>query len=118
VDDSSASAEAAAAGGPLADGRSASAPETVLQIVRGHRLGMVIGERTGGTNGNVASFQVPGGYTVRFTGMRAVNHDGSLLHGKGIDPDVPVAVTVAGTIAGRDEVLDAAVEMLASEREP
>src|SRR2546430_10856263 len=37
----------------LVDGRSASAPETVLQFVRQYKLGLIVGETTGGTNGKI-----------------------------------------------------------------
>jgi C-terminal processing protease CtpA/Prc len=95
----------------LADARTASAPETILQTVRGERLGIVVGEPTGGTNGNVIDYKVIGGMTMRFTGMRVINHDGSVFQGRGITPDVVVTPTAAGVAAGRDEILEAAVEL-------
>jgi hypothetical protein len=93
----------------LVDGRSASACETILQIVKDNKLGMIIGERSAGTNGNLVSFETFGRMTVSFTGMRVLSKDGTVIQGVGIEPDVVARPTVAGLTAGRDEVLDAAV---------
>jgi C-terminal processing protease CtpA/Prc len=93
----------------IADGGTASAPETVLQYAHAAGLGVVVGEYTGGTNGDVAAFESLNGLRIRFTGLRAVNQDGTVIHGHGIAPDVVVHPTVAGIVAGRDELLEAAV---------
>lgn len=90
----------------LIDGRAASAAETFLQMVRDHKLGLLVGEPTGGTNGNVTSFRVPGGFTVRFTGMRVTSLRGVVIHGRGIEPDYLAHSTLAGLRAGHDEVLE------------
>ncbi|MBC7978917.1 MAG: hypothetical protein H7138_28360 [Myxococcales bacterium] len=95
----------------LVDARTASAPETILQVVRGERLGTIVGEPTGGTNGNVVNYPTIGGMVVRFTALRVLNHDGSALQGHGITPDVIVQPTIEGVIAGRDEILEAAVRL-------
>jgi peptidase S41-like protein len=94
----------------LVDARTASAPETILQIVRGEHLGTIIGEPSGGTNGTAADYDLIGGMSVRFTAMRVLNHDGSVFQGQGITPDIVVHPTIKGIISRRDEVLDAAVE--------
>ena len=49
---------------------------------------------------------------VSWTGMKVLKHDGSQHHGVGIAPTVPVVPTPAGIAAGRDEVLEKAVEVL------
>jgi hypothetical protein len=95
----------------LADARTASAPETILQIVKGEHLGSVVGEPTGGTNGSTAEYDLIGEMSMRFTAMRVLNHDGSVFQGQGITPDVTVHPTVNGIIALRDEVLEAAIDL-------
>jgi C-terminal processing protease CtpA/Prc len=94
----------------LADARTASAAETILQIVEGEHLGTIIGEPSAGTNGNTADYELIGEISTRFTAMRVLNHDGSPFNGRGITPDVIVHPTVERVIAHRDEVLQAAVE--------
>jgi C-terminal processing protease CtpA/Prc len=96
----------------LVDGRSASACETILQIVRDNKLGLIVGERSAGTNGNSVAFETFGRMTIRFTGMRVLSKDGTVTQGIGIEPDVAARPTVAGLIAGRDEVLEAAVRVV------
>ena len=96
----------------LIDGRAISYAETLLGIVEYYRLAELVGEPTAGTNGNVASERLPGGYDVTFTGMRVLKHDGSRHHGVGILPTVPVSPTLAGIAAGRDEQLEKAIEVV------
>jgi hypothetical protein len=93
----------------LTDGQSMSAVETFLQIFRDNHLGYIVGEPSGGTNGNFDLFNVPGGFSVRFTAMRVVGADGIAIQGRGIVPDQVVAPTLEGVRAGRDEVLEAGI---------
>ena len=93
----------------VVDGGTASSPETILQYAHAAGLGTVVGEPTGGTNGDVASFESLGGLSVRFTGTRTLNQDGSGFHGQGITPDLVVHPTAAGLREGRDEILEAAI---------
>jgi len=96
----------------LTDGRAISYAESILGIVEHYKLGDIVGSTTAGTNGNVNPFTLPGGYIVSWTGMKVLKHDGSQHHGVGIAPTVPVVPTPAGIAAGRDEVLEKAVEVL------
>ncbi|MBA2607132.1 MAG: hypothetical protein H0U96_09735 [Acidobacteria bacterium] len=43
------------------------------------------------------------------TGLKVLNHDGSRLHGVGIEPDVPVSRTIKGIREKRDEQLERAI---------
>jgi hypothetical protein len=99
----------------LTDGRAISYAESVMGYVRDEKLGTIIGGNTAGTNGNVASFDVPGGFSVVFTGMRVTRHDGqSPFHIEGVKPDIAIEPTLMGLRAGRDEVLDRALAHLRS----
>ncbi len=97
----------------LTDARAISYAESMLGIVDHYDLGTTVGGPTAGANGNVNPFWLPGGHRVWWTGMRVRKHDGSTLHGVGIAPDVPVSRTLEGVRAGRDEVLERAVEIAA-----
>jgi C-terminal processing protease CtpA/Prc len=81
-----------------------------MGIVEYYKLGEIVGGPTAGTNGNVNSFRLPGGYTISWTGMKVLKQDGSQHHGVGILPTVPVSRTRAGVAAGRDELLERAVQ--------
>lgn len=93
----------------VTDGRTASASETILQYAKSAKIGRSVGEATGGTNGNVSTFDTVGGLRVRFTGLRTINQDDSRFHGIGIIPDIVVHPTPEGMRAGRDELLETAM---------
>ena len=86
--------------------------ETCLGVVEGHRLGRLVGEPTAGTSGDANAVALPGGYQLEWTGTKVLKHDSSRHHGRGITPTVPVSPTRSGIAAGRDEVLERAVEVV------
>ena len=96
----------------LQDVRAISYFETLMGIVENYKLGTIVGENSAGTNGNVTFFSLPGGYRIRFTGLRVLKHDGSQHHGIGIPPNVEVHRTIAGVADGRDEILERAIQFL------
>lgn len=94
----------------ITDGRAISYAESCMGIVEYYKLGEIVGGPTAGTNGNVNPFTLPGGYRLYWTGMKVLKHDGSQHHGVGIRPTIPVSRTRAGVAAGRDELLERAVQ--------
>lgn len=95
----------------LVDGRAISKAEAFLSVVEGARLAPIVGETTAGTNGNINTLRLMGGYTATWTGMRVVKQDGTPHHGVGIKPTIEVHRTIAGVRAGRDEQLEAALKV-------
>lgn len=95
----------------LTGGGAISYAESVMGIVEHYKLGTIVGSRTAGANGNVNAISLPGGFRIFFTGMRVLKHDGSQHHLVGIAPHVMVEPTIAGIRAGRDEVLERALEV-------
>jgi C-terminal processing protease CtpA/Prc len=55
------------------------------------------------------AFSVPGGFGIRFTGMRVISADGTSIQGRGIVPDEIVHPTLEGVHSGRDEILEAGI---------
>jgi len=97
----------------MTDARAISYGESVMGYVADRNLATIVGRNTAGTNGNVASFLVPSGLRISFTGMRVTGHDGrSAFHLVGVKPDVLVAPTIAGLRRGRDEVLERALAVI------
>jgi hypothetical protein len=92
----------------LLDGQTVNSDETVLQFIRDHGLGLLVGETSAGTTGNSSTFRVPGGFEVRFTALRMTSRDGSTIQGRGITPHKVVHPTLDGVHARRDEILEAA----------
>lgn len=99
----------------LTDGRAISYAETVMGIVERYKLGEIVGGPTAGTNGNVNPFKLPRGYTVTWTGMKVLKHDGSQHHGIGILPTVPASRTRNGVAEGKDEILLRGLAVVKSE---
>jgi C-terminal processing protease CtpA/Prc len=73
-----------------------------------------IGSQTAGANGDITNLSIPGGYFVSFSGHDVRHADGRQLQRVGLVPDVEVHPTLVGIRAGRDEVLERAVEYLRS----
>jgi hypothetical protein len=96
----------------ITDSRAISYAESVMSFVEHYKLGEIVGEPTAGANGNVNPFALPGGYSITWTGMKVVKHDGSQHHTIGILPTVPCRRTLAGIVAGRDELLEKALEVI------
>jgi len=99
----------------LTDGSAISYAESYMGYIEGFKLATVVGQPTAGTNGNVNPFTLPGGYSIYWTGMKVLKHDGSQHHGVGIIPDVLVNKTIKGVKEGRDEFLEKAIEIVKSE---
>jgi C-terminal processing protease CtpA/Prc len=96
----------------LTDGRAISYAESYMGIIEAYKLAEIVGEPTAGTNGNVNPFVLPGNYTVVWTGMKVLKHDGSQHHGIGIQPTVPVSRTIKGIREKRDEQLERAISIV------
>ena len=98
----------------LTGGGAISYAESCMGIVEAYKLADIVGGTTAGTNGNVNTILLPGGYSISFTGMKVLKHDGSQHHGVGIRPTVPVERTRQGVAAGRDEVLERGLALVRS----
>ncbi|WP_114793245.1 S41 family peptidase [Niabella yanshanensis] len=73
---------------------------------------MVIGTPSAGADGNVSEIILPGYLKTRFSGIGIFYPDGSPTQRTGIIPDIIVRPTVQGIIAGRDEILEKAKEVI------
>ncbi|HEY8559114.1 MAG TPA: S41 family peptidase [Pyrinomonadaceae bacterium] len=71
-----------------------------------------IGTPTTGANGDVTRTVLPGNLIVNFTGHDVRHADGRQLQRIGIEPHLRIEPTVAGMKAGKDEILEAAIEYL------
>jgi C-terminal processing protease CtpA/Prc len=95
----------------IIDGSAISYAESCLGYIEGYKLATIVGQPSAGTNGNVNPFWLPGGYTIYWTGMKVVKHNGSQQHGIGILPNVYVTKTIKGIKEDRDEFLEKAIEI-------
>jgi C-terminal processing protease CtpA/Prc len=96
----------------LTDANAISYSESILGLVKYHRLGTIVGSNTAGSNGNILPVNLPGQFQVIYTGMRVIGPDGEPFQGRGIEPDVRVYPGIEGLREGRDEVLERALELI------
>jgi hypothetical protein len=92
--------------------RAISYAESVMALVNHYHLGEIVGTATAGTNGDIAQITMPTGCSTNFTGRRVTKPDGSPHHLIGVEPTIPVSRTIAGVLAGRDDVLEGALAYL------
>ena len=71
-----------------------------------------VGTPTSGANGDVTSHVLPDGTIMWFTGQSVTAASGRPLQRVGLPPLVRAEPTIAGIRAGRDEVLEQAVDLL------
>ena len=73
---------------------------------------LLIGSPTQGANGDVTRFTIPGGIVVALTGAEVLYGDGVQQQRVGVMPDILVKPTIEGVRAGRDEILERAIQVL------
>lgn len=95
----------------ITDASAQSAAETILSRVKDFKLGIIVGQPTSGTNGNINTISLAGGFSFSYSGMLVKNNDGSKHHLIGVIPDYRVSETLSGIKMGLDEVLNKTVEL-------
>ncbi len=101
--------------GPLAilvDGCSASTAEVLAGGLRDLGRAKVFGSRTAGAALPSVFEKLPNGDGFQYAIANYVSADGKPLEGAGVQPDVEVPLTRAGLLAGRDPVIEAALEWM------
>jgi hypothetical protein len=93
----------------LVDEVSQSHAEYTAMALRAAPRALVVGSTTAGADGNISYIPLPGGVRGAISGLGVFYPDRTPTQQVGIVPDLVVHPTIAGTRAGRDEVLEAAV---------
>lgn len=83
---------------------------TTMSLQAGENV-TTIGSQTAGADGNVSTIEFPGGYKTWITGLGVFYPDGTQTQRVGVKVDLEVLPTIAGIRAGKDEVLDRAMEL-------
>jgi C-terminal processing protease CtpA/Prc len=99
----------------LVDDASMSQAEYTAMALRAGPNAVVVGSTTAGADGNVSTIPLPGGLKLMMSGIGVFYPDKTPTQRVGIVPDVFVEPTIAGTVAGRDEVLEAALKHILGE---
>ena len=98
-------------GGPiavLASSATSGAAEDLLAAFRAAGRGVIIGEPSAGSPGDVATFVLPKSWGVQFSVAHHQAPDGTEYAGIGIKPDVLVVRAVNDLLAGNEPALDKA----------
>lgn len=72
----------------------------------------IIGSTTAGADGNVSMIYLPGGMRTMISGIGVYYPDGKETQRVGIVPDIEVHPTIEGIRAGKDELLEKAIEII------
>ena len=96
----------------LIDGRTSGAAERTGLFLEAVNRTEFIGTPSAGADGDPSSFVIPGGITITFSGHDIRHPNGGALQRLGLQPAVTVTPTISGIRAGRDEVLEAALQYL------
>lgn len=99
----------------LIDGRTGSQAEHTGLFFEAANGTKFVGTPSGGYDGDVTNFTIPGGIAVYLSGQGVRHVDGRQLQRVGLQPTVLVAPTIAGFRAGRDEVLEQALAYMRSQ---
>ncbi|MBB3118700.1 S41 family peptidase [Pseudoduganella violacea] len=89
-----------------------SAAEDMVLSFRAMRRGVTVGTATGGSTGQALNFALPGGGRARICVKRDLLPDGGKFVGLGIAPQVEVRSTLEDVRAGRDPVLERALQIV------
>lgn len=82
---------------------------TTMSIQSGDNV-TTIGSKTSGANGNVIKFNIVGGFKTQMSGIGIFYPDGTEAQRNGVKIDIEVNPTIEGIIAGKDEILEKAIE--------
>jgi len=94
----------------LVNEQSQSQAEYTTMALRTASRSVVLGNQTAGADGNISYVSFPGGFSSPFSGIGVFYPDGKETQGVGIVPDIKVMPTQEGIKAGKDELLDKAIE--------
>lgn len=72
----------------------------------------IIGSTTAGADGNVSTILLPGGLRAMISGIGVYYPDGTETQRVGIIPDIVCKPTIAGIRAGKDELMEKAIEVI------
>lgn len=95
----------------LVDEMTQSNPEFQAMALQRCPQTLTIGSPTSGADGDIVSLPLPGGLMTYFSGIGIFYPDGTPTQTVGVRLDVEVLPTAEGLQAGRDEVLERALEL-------
>ena len=86
--------------------------EYVCEMLKTLSNATIIGSATAGANGGVADFNIPGSITLHFSWQALILPNGKSFQRYGVQPDIKIRPTIKGIQAGKDEVLERAIQFI------
>ena len=86
--------------------------ETLVELIRHYHLGLLLGQSTGGTNGEMNFASIGHHFCLSWTGRLVRNRDGQPYQGEGISPDIEVRPSLAAIRQQQDVALQQAIAYL------
>jgi carboxyl-terminal processing protease len=99
----------------LTDAQSYSAAEVFASGLKENNRATVIGETTAGSALPALTMQLPTGAVFLYPVANFETPKGNLLEGKGVEPNIKIALDRPSLLAGKDAQLDAAINFLKGE---
>jgi C-terminal processing protease CtpA/Prc len=99
----------------LVDEVTQSQAEYTTMAFRTAPIATVIGSTTAGADGDVSTVPLPGGFSSYISGIGVFYPDKQPTQRVGIIPDIEVKPTIEGIRAGRDELIERAIQVLSPE---
>lgn len=96
----------------LTSGATISKAETFIDYIKNNKIGVIIGEPTGGTNGEITQINLFNRFSITFTNMIAIRSDNQPFMANGITPDIYFCPTIKGISNKEDEMLQKSIEYL------
>jgi C-terminal processing protease CtpA/Prc len=91
-----------------------SSAEYTAMALRTAPRAVVMGSQTAGADGDISRAPFPAGFSSPFSGLGIFYPDGGETQGVGIVPDIFVHPTQQGIAAGKDEVLEKAIDYISN----
>lgn len=91
-----------------------SSAEFHAMAYRMHPNAVVLGSQTAAADGNVSQIILPGGIVTMISGIGILSPDGKETQRTGITPDVYLTPSRNGIIAGKDELIEKAIQLINS----
>lgn len=89
-----------------------SSAEGTILMFRALPSVVIIGDTTGGGSANPIDLQLPNGWTYRVSHWIQYTAQKTVFEGIGLPPDIPVWISPADSAAGRDAILERAIQYL------
>lgn len=100
----------------LVNEKTLSQAEYTTMALRAAPRATVMGSTTAAADGNVSQISLPGGLYTMISGIGIYYPDGRETQRIGMVPDIEVKPTIKGVRAGRDEVLEKAIEYISNHK--